>query len=304
MGEALNGKNKVDINTEMRLAEQKSKQLIEQGCSAEETEQAMEDFGSKRARLYGWPNTYVFTKAMGEMLIGHYRESMPLVIIRPTIITSTFSDPFPGWIEGLKTIDSVIIFYGKGMLKCFLVDQKTVCDIIPVDMVVNAMIATAAEHFHDSGSHTVYHVGSSNQNPVMYKQIYKIIIRYFMESPLVIGRNGMLIVPNVTTISTMARFRVYTNLCYKLPIQILGLLSIIFPSQRDQYALHNRKLKMAMRLVKLYKPYVLFKGIFDDKNLETLRIKNEAKEMEKLFGTNSKCIDWEDYFMIHISLAS
>ncbi|CAH8271865.1 unnamed protein product [Arabidopsis lyrata] len=54
---------------------------------------------------------------------------------------------------------------------------------------------------------------------------------------------------------------------------------------------------MAMRLVKLYKPYVLFKGIFDDKNLETLRIKNEAKEMEKLFGTNSKCIDWEDYFM-------
>lgn len=48
MGEALNGKNKVDINTEMRLAEQKSKQLIEQGCSAEETEQAMEDFGSKR----------------------------------------------------------------------------------------------------------------------------------------------------------------------------------------------------------------------------------------------------------------
>lgn len=66
-------------------------------------------------------------------------------------------------------------------------------------MVVNAMIATAAEQFHDSGSHTVYHVGSSNQNPVMYKQIYKIIIRYFMES-LLVGRNGMLIVPNVTTI--------------------------------------------------------------------------------------------------------
>ncbi|CAA0404131.1 unnamed protein product [Arabidopsis thaliana] len=296
MGESLNGKNKVDINTDRRLADQKSKQLKEQGCSGEETEQAMKDFGLKRARLYGWPNTYVFTKAMGEMLLGHYRETMPIVIIRPTIITSTFSDPFPGWIEGLKTVDSVIIFYGKGILKCFLVDQKTVCDIIPVDMVVNAMIAIAADHCHDSGSHTVYHVGSSNQNPVIYKQIYEMMSRYFMKSPLV-GRNGMLIVPKVTTISTLARFRVYTNLRYKLPTQILGLLSVISPSQRDKFALHNRKFKMAMRLVKLYKPYVLFKGIFDDKNMETLRIKNEAKDMEKLFGTNPKCIDWEDYFM-------
>ena len=55
-----------------------------------------------RAKLHGWPNTYVFTKSMGEMLIGNHRESLPLVIIRPTMITSTLSEPFPGWIEGLR----------------------------------------------------------------------------------------------------------------------------------------------------------------------------------------------------------
>jgi len=55
-----------------------------------------------RAKLHGWPNTYVFTKAMGEMLMGKYRENLPLVIIRPTMITSTIAEPFPGWIEGLK----------------------------------------------------------------------------------------------------------------------------------------------------------------------------------------------------------
>ncbi|WZZ31244.1 hypothetical protein YC2023_014645 [Brassica napus] len=36
---------------------------------------------------------------------------------------------------------------------------------------------------------------------------------------------------------------------------------------------------------------------FEDQNLETLRIKNEAKEMHDLSGFNLKCIDWEDYFM-------
>ncbi|KAL1221442.1 Fatty acyl-CoA reductase 1 [Cardamine amara subsp. amara] len=298
MGETLNSKNNVDINTEMRLVEQKMKQLIEQGCSEEETKKAMRDLGLKRAKLYGWPNTYVFTKSMGEMLLGHYRENMPIVIIRPTIITSTISDSFPGWIEGFKTVDSILISYGKGLLKCFLVDHKAVCDIIPVDMVVNAMIATAAEHSGDFGSHTIYHVGSSYRNPVMYNQIYKTMIRYFVESPL-LGHNGKpIIAPNVTTLSTMAKFRVYTSLRYKLPIQILGLLCVICPSQfGDKYEHHNRIFKKAMRLVKLYKPYVLFKGIVDDRNLETLRIKNEAKEMNKLFGSNPKCIDWEDYLM-------
>ncbi|KAL1221715.1 putative fatty acyl-CoA reductase 7 [Cardamine amara subsp. amara] len=281
MGETLNGKYKVDINTEMRLVEQKSKQLIEHSCSEEETEQAMKDFGLERAKLYGWPNTYVFTKAMGEMLLGHYRESTPIVIIRPTIITSTISDPFLGWIEGLKTVDSVIVLYGKGMLKCFLLDHKAVCDLIPVDMVVNAMIAAAAEHSCDSGSHTVYHVGSSYRNPLIYENVYEMLVRYFMKSPM-LGRNGMPIVPTGTTVSTMARFRIYTNLCYKLLIQVFGLLSIIFPSQRDNYEHINRSFKTSMRLVNLYKPYVLFKGIFEDKNLETF---------VHLFGTNPKCID-------------
>ncbi|XP_024012428.1 LOW QUALITY PROTEIN: putative fatty acyl-CoA reductase 7 [Eutrema salsugineum] len=297
MGETLNGKAKVDINAEMQLVEQKLKQLREQRCSEEEINEAMRDLGLKRAKLYGWPNTYAFSKAMGEMLIGQYRESMPIVIIRPTIITSTISDPFPGWIEGLKTVDSVITSYGKGMLKCFLVDRNAICDIIPVDIVANAMIATAAEHFRDSGSHTVYHVGSSYRNPIMYKQIYEIFTRYFKESPL-LGRNGVPIVPTVTVLSTMARFRLYMSLRFKSPLQLLRLLSIIFPSHfGDKYVHHNRKFKRAMKLVKLYEPYLFFKGIFDDRNLETLRFKNEAKETDKMFGYNPKCIDWEDYLM-------
>ncbi|KAI3968133.1 hypothetical protein MKW92_000316, partial [Papaver armeniacum] len=47
------------------------------------------------ARTFGWPNT----EEMREMLIGKYRGNVPVVIIRPTIITSTYKEPFPGWIE-------------------------------------------------------------------------------------------------------------------------------------------------------------------------------------------------------------
>ena len=55
-----------------------------------------------RARKYGWPNTYVFTKALGEMVLGHMRGDVPLVIIRPTIITSLYKEPLSGWMEGIR----------------------------------------------------------------------------------------------------------------------------------------------------------------------------------------------------------
>lgn len=55
-----------------------------------------------RAKKYGWPNPYVFTKAMAEMIVGEMRGDLPVVILRPTIITSTYKEPFTGWPEGVR----------------------------------------------------------------------------------------------------------------------------------------------------------------------------------------------------------
>jgi hypothetical protein len=53
-----------------------------------------------RARKYGWQDTYVFTKAMGEMVVDNMRGDIPVVVIRPSVIESTCKEPFPGWMEG------------------------------------------------------------------------------------------------------------------------------------------------------------------------------------------------------------
>lgn len=56
-----------------------------------------------RARTYGWQDTYVFTKAMGEMMIESEREDIPIVIVRPSVIESTIKEPIKGWIEGIRS---------------------------------------------------------------------------------------------------------------------------------------------------------------------------------------------------------
>ncbi|KAL0369545.1 UNVERIFIED_CONTAM: Fatty acyl-CoA reductase 3 [Sesamum angustifolium] len=120
MGQTLPGAQIpcLDINTEKKIVEERLRQLHTLNSTPKQITSAMKDLGIERAKLHGWPNTYSFTKAMGEMMILEEMKGTDykLVIIRPSIVTSTFREPFPGWIEGLRTIDALFAAYGKGKL--------------------------------------------------------------------------------------------------------------------------------------------------------------------------------------------
>ncbi|XP_021837609.1 fatty acyl-CoA reductase 3 isoform X2 [Spinacia oleracea] len=130
MGETLNGVTGLDIESEKKLAEQTLCNLKAKDLPEKVIRQNMKNLGCQRAKHYGWPNTYVFTKAMGEMLVGQFRGNLPVVIMRPTIVCSTLKEPFPGWVEGCRTIDSVAVTYGKGSLNFFLADKSSVLDLV------------------------------------------------------------------------------------------------------------------------------------------------------------------------------
>ncbi|XP_070047338.1 probable fatty acyl-CoA reductase 5 [Nicotiana tomentosiformis] len=101
-GETLNRGSHLEIDAEHKLVEEKLKDLQARNATEKEVTLAMRVLGIERAKIHGWPNTYTFTKAMGEMLLGHLKEDLQLIILRPTIILSTYKEPFPGWIEGLR----------------------------------------------------------------------------------------------------------------------------------------------------------------------------------------------------------
>ncbi|KVH90679.1 Fatty acyl-CoA reductase [Cynara cardunculus var. scolymus] len=75
--------------------------------------------------------------------------------------------------EICRTIDSLALGYGKGRLTCFLGDPEAIYDVIPADMVVNAMIATITAHANQTFSETIYHVGSSVSNPLKFTTIQR-----------------------------------------------------------------------------------------------------------------------------------
>ncbi|CAJ2659300.1 fatty acyl-CoA reductase 3-like [Trifolium pratense] len=303
-GVSLNGVPGLDIDMEKILVEERLNQLQAEGTTEQDIEVEMKDLGMKRATEYGWPNTYVFTKAMGEMLVETSKENMSVVVIRPTIVTSTYREPFPGWVEGLRTIDSVVVAYGKGKLTSFMADLDAVVDVIPADMVVNAIIVAMVAHANQpSDDHIIYHVGSSVRNPITYRDFREYNFKYFTEKPWINKDGKPVKVDRVTVFSNLASFRRYMFIRYLLPLKGLEVANTILCQYfQGIYLDFNRKITIVMRLVDLYLPYLFFNGIFDDMNTEKLLLtaKQEGAEMN-LFYFDPIIIDWEDYFMnIHI----
>src|SRR6185437_15333026 len=103
------------------------------------------DAGRERARTLGWTDCYTFTKAMAERAVEQSAGDLPLTIVRPSIIESALAQPFPGWIEGFKMAEPLILAYGRGELPDFPGVPESTIDIIPVDYVVNATLAAAAQ---------------------------------------------------------------------------------------------------------------------------------------------------------------
>ncbi|GMH11123.1 hypothetical protein Nepgr_012964 [Nepenthes gracilis] len=300
LGDALNGASGLDAEEERKLVQQKLNELRADGATEDSIKLAMKDMGIERARKYGWPNVYVFTKALGEMILMQFKGNLPLVIVRPTIVTSTYKEPFPGWVEGIRTIDSLVVGYGKGRITCFLGDLESVVDVMPADLVINAIIVAMVAHANQwSAEIAIYQVGSSVRNPIRLTVIQDTAFRYFTKHPWVDKEGKPVIVGQVKVLDSMASFRRHIAIYYLLPLKGLELVNTALCQRfRGKYLDLSRKISFVLRLVDIYAPYLFFKGIYDDMNTEKLRmIAGECGTEKDIFYFDPKAINWEDYFM-------
>ena len=139
--------------------------------------------GTERARSLGWTDVYTFTKALGERVVADLGADIRVSVVRPAIVESSWAHPYPGWIEGFKMAEPLILAYGRGELPEFPGSPDSVLDIVPCDLVVNAIVAVCASE-PAIGRPEYYHVSSGARNPLTIAEIYGLIRHYFGEHPL------------------------------------------------------------------------------------------------------------------------
>ncbi len=124
----------LDDEKAMRLAMGREKRLWLSGRLVE--------LGMERARHWGWPNTYTYTKSLGEQAIA--ASDVPHALVRPSIVESALRYPFPGWNEGFTT-SAPLAFMGLRGHRTFPMAERAILDVVPVDLVAAGVLAAAAE---------------------------------------------------------------------------------------------------------------------------------------------------------------
>lgn len=89
------------------------------------------------------PNSYTYTKRLGEVLARDEYENLPICICRPSIVLPTFKEPIPGWVDNLNGPIGVLLGAGKGVIRSMLCNGATHAEVAPVDLAINGLILVA-----------------------------------------------------------------------------------------------------------------------------------------------------------------
>ena len=253
--------------------------------------------GTERARSLGWTDCYTFTKAMGERVVEAHAANAPVSIVRPSIIESALTTPHPGWIEGFKMAEPLILAYGRGELPEFPASPDTVIDIVPVDHVVAAIVAVLAQP-PDAGSPNYLHVASSARNPLHFGQLYESVRAYYDAHPFTTGDRGAARLPDWRFPGAQAVERLLSTSerAHKVADYVIGRAPRSDRTRDLARKLdrQGRRLEFLRRYLDLYHEYTQTELRFADDNSMALYAGLSDDDRER-FAFDTAVIDWHTY---------
>ncbi|WP_166350171.1 HAD-IB family hydrolase [Phytoactinopolyspora limicola] len=276
-----------------------------EAARAEWVDEHLVEQGRLRAQSLGWTDVYTFTKALAERAAEDLwaGSGQRLSVLRPTVIESALRHPFPGWIDGFKVADPLILAYGRGQLPDFPALPDSVLDIIPVDFVVNAILAAAETPPEPASAPRYFHIGSGASNPLAFHEMYRNVREFFVASPLP-KEDGHVQVPSWRLAGGR---RVERSMRQREAVVagadwVLTRLPMTARSRGWADRVHGlqRDLRSLRTLTELYRPYVQTEMVFDDTRARELHESVPAALRDE-HGFDVAEIDWVDYLQrVHI----
>lgn len=90
-----------------------------------------------------------------------------MVILRPSIIGGSYSEPTPGWTDTFSAAGGLTLAGGAGIVNYVPGDGSNIADLIPVDFVTNSIIVSTAAHAR-TPELKIVHIASSHKNPLTW----------------------------------------------------------------------------------------------------------------------------------------
>jgi nucleoside-diphosphate-sugar epimerase len=258
----------------------------------------LKTLGTARAQHLGWPNTYTYTKALGEILLSDILNQNQLCVFRPSIVESAENYPFAGWNEDFNgTAPFVSLLSSR--YRFLVAKPHHYLDIIPVDCVAKGLVIAAAALL--SGTHSqVYQSATSSLNPLSVQLATEFIFNYYKKrqkksistyifphfKPQFITPDHIFSGKNLTKIQHAAKFFFDKVKNEKSYFRFLAK-----PGFETALSAIKKKTRTIDTIMKLYRPFIYdYNYIFQSENLLFHEI------IEEEFHYTPQKINWPNYW--------
>jgi long-chain acyl-CoA synthetase len=256
--------------------------------------------GMKRAEYLGWPNTYTFTKSLGESILARRGKDLPIAIVRPSIVESSTATPFSGWNEGINTSGPLSYLLGTNFRQ-LPSNAKKCLDIIPVDMVCHGMTLIAAALIERKHAR-LYQLATSGINPCdMGRSIELTGLAHRKHYKTQQGIEHWLKLKFETIPVSKQRYERLSIPMQKAVVSGINRVAEKLSMKKPPLAKAERDLNRAEKLIELYEPFILHnEHVFECENARLLSAALREDERAD-FAFQPESIDWWDYWInIHV----
>ncbi|KAM3137884.1 hypothetical protein pb186bvf_009965 [Paramecium bursaria] len=243
--------------------------------------------------LNGLPNTYTFTKNLAEQMYKQMRPvTLPLSIVRPSIVGCSLFEPEPGWIDSFAASSAVLLNAGNGLLKVYKCNTNYQSCHIPVDILVNQIIAVASQDSQFQ-QFKIYHSGSSDRNPnyFFWKSLDTQVKEFWLSHKI----NKRISEPRIVCTNS-AVYSKLKQLQYKVMLDLQQKLADSFGSDelQKQAALNIKHLNKSNSLANSYEFFSTREWIFKSSNMLNI-INNLDASDKQVLNVDTLNIDWSYY---------
>jgi long-chain acyl-CoA synthetase len=256
--------------------------------------------GVRRAQHLGWPNTYTFTKSLGESLIVRHGAGLAIAIIRPSIVESSMRTPFSGWNEGINTSAPLSYLLGT-KFRQLPTNERKCLDVIPVDMVCRGMTLVAAALVGRRHAR-LYQLATSAINSCdMGRSIELTGLAHRKHYRAQQGLERWLRLKFETIPVSKQRYERLSVPMQKAVISGINRIAAALRLKKPLLARQERDLTRVGKLIELYEPFILKnEHVFEADNARLLSVLLPPEE-QAAFGFDPEALDWWDYWInVHI----
>ncbi len=270
-------------------------------------EERLKYVGRVRAQSWGWPNTYSYTKSLGEQLMLANRDTLDVTVVRPAVIESALRDPFPGWNQGVNTSAPLTYLAGRGY-RFYPAKAELVLDVIPVDLAAHAMIPILAALL--SRKHKpIYQLCTSDRNPLPMRRLVELTALSNRREHRKDGGTMRWLGPHLeAVVVSQSTYDLASSTVPKILKQAAAFArSVVGDENRRAKNIESAidKFKentdLARELVEVYRPYIQeLVYTFHASNIRALYASLEPVDAER-HPFRPDLIDWRDYWInIHL----